>query len=159
MPLCLGCSGRGVVYHNDPAATAEAHLEPGVFTMGEIGYFDDGYVYITDRAKDMVVSGGVNLYPAEAERVMVEHPGVADVAVIGVPDPDLGEQLKALVVPVDPGDPPQSAELIAFCRDRLASLKCPRTVDFVADPGRNAMGKVNKRKLRVPYWPTGRTIG
>ena len=114
-------SGRGVVYHNDPAATAEAHLVPGVFTMGEIGYFDDdGYVYITDRAKDMVVSGGVNL---------------------------------------DPGDPPQSAELIAFCRDRLASLKCPRTVDFVADLGRNAMGKVNKRQLRVPYWPTGRTIG
>ena len=153
-------TGRGIVYHNDADATAEAHLEPGVFTMGEIGYADDdGYVFITDRAKDMVVSGGVNLYPAEPEQVLADHPAVRDVAVIGVPDDDLGEQLKALVVAADSTEPPTEDELIAFCRESLARLKCPRSVDFVDDLGRNAMGKVNKRRLRAPYWPTDRTIG
>jgi acyl-CoA synthetase (AMP-forming)/AMP-acid ligase II len=101
----------------------------------------------------------VNIYPAEAEQVLVEHPDVADVACIGVPDDDLGEQLKALVVPVDPTRPPGEAELLEFCRARLARLKVPRSVDFVADLGRNAMGKVNKRELRAPYWPSARTIG
>jgi len=153
-------TGRGIVYHNNPDATREAHLEPGVFTMGEMGYVDDdGYVFITDRSKDMVVSGGVNLYPAEAERVLSQHPHVADVAVIGVPDKDLGEQMKALVVPVASDKPLDVEELLEFCQASLAKLKCPKTVDFVEDLGRNAMGKVNKRKLRSPYWPTERTIG
>ncbi len=153
-------SGRGIVYHNDPEKTAAAHLEPGVFTLGEIGYVDaDGYVYITDRQSDMVVSGGVNIYPAEAEQVLIEHPGVADVACIGVPDPDMGEQLKALVVAADPDSPPSPEELIAFCRERIAHVKAPRSVDIVDDLGRNSMGKINKRALRAPYWPTERTIG
>lgn len=153
-------TGRGIEYRNDAEKTAEVHLEPGVFTLGEIGYVDDdGYVYITDRSSDMVVSGGVNIYPAEAEQVLVEHPDVADVACIGVPDDDLGEQLKALVVPVDPARPPAEADLLEFCRARLARLKVPRSVDFVPDLGRNAMGKVNKRELRAPYWPSARTIG
>lgn len=153
-------TGRGIVYHNDPEKTAAAHLEPGVFTLGEIGYLDDdGYVYITDRQSDMVVSGGVNVYPAEAEQVLIEHPGVADVACIGVPDPDMGEQLKALVVPTDAEAPPTSEELIAFCRERIAHVKAPKSVDIVADLGRNSMGKINKRALRAPYWPTERTIG
>lgn len=153
-------TGRGIIYHNRPEATNAAHLEPGVLTMGEIGYYDDeGYVYLTDRASDMVVSGGVNIYPAEAERVLLGHPGVADVACIGVPDPDMGEALKALVIPRDPSAPPSSDELIARCREQLAHYKCPRTVDFVDDIGRTPMGKVNKKKLRAPYWPTERTIG
>ena len=101
-------TGRGIVYPGDPEKTAEAHLRPGVFTLGEIGYLtDDGFVYITDRFSDMIVSGGVNIYPAESEQVLIEHPEVADVAVIGVPNPDMGEEVKALVVPGRSGDPPR----------------------------------------------------
>jgi long-chain acyl-CoA synthetase len=119
-----------------------------VFTLGEIGYLDeDGYVYLTDRFSDMIVSGGANIYPAEAEQVLVQHPAVLDVACIGVPDRDMGEQLKALVV-VRPGHTVDGAELIAFCRQRLSHYKCPRTVDAVDDLGRNTMGKLNKRALR-----------
>lgn len=152
--------GRGVVYHNDPAKTAEAHLSPGVFTLGDVGYVNEqGYVFITDRSSDMVVSGGANIYPAEAEQALIEHPGVADVACIGVPNTDLGEELKALVVPVDIHQAPAVDELIAFCRARLAGYKCPKSVDIVTTIGRNAMGKVNKRALRAPFWPTERTIG
>ncbi len=131
-----------------------------MFTLGEIGYLDDdGYVYITDRFSDMIVSGGANIYPAEAEQVLLEHPRVADVAVIGVPHPDMGEAVKALVVPADPADPPAADELIAFCRERLSGYKCPRSVDIVETVGRTTMGKVNKRALRAPYWADGRTIG
>jgi long-chain acyl-CoA synthetase len=153
-------TGRGLVYPDDPVKTAAAHLRPGVFTIGEIGYVDpDGYVYLTDRSSDMIVSGGVNIYPAEAEQVLIEHPGVLDVAVIGVPDAEMGEAVKALVIARDPANPPDVVDLIGFCRARLAGYKCPRTIDFVDTIGRNTMGKVNKRKLRAPYWPTDRTIG
>ncbi|MFM2072491.1 MAG: hypothetical protein RLZZ623_2754 [Actinomycetota bacterium] len=146
-------TGRGIVYPNDPDKTARSHLRPGVFTIGEIGYVTpDGFVYITDRFSDMIVAGGVNIYPAEAEAVLQDHPKVSDVAVIGVPHADLGETVKALVVPVDPSDPPDAAELIALCREHLAGYKCPRTVDIVSSIGRSAMGKVNKRALRAPYW-------
>jgi long-chain acyl-CoA synthetase len=157
-------TGRGVVYPNDADKTAAAHIRPGVFTIGEVGYVDnDGFVYITDRFSDMIVAGGVNIYPAEAEAVLIEHPDVTDVAVIGVPDADLGEAVKALVVASDPDRPPSVDELIALCRGRLAGYKCPRTVDIVASVGRNAMGKINKKALRAPYWEAagsrGRTIG
>jgi long-chain acyl-CoA synthetase len=146
-------TGRGIVYPNDPDKTAAAHIAPGVFTLGEIGYVDDdGYVFITDRFSDMVVSGGVNIYPAEAEQVLQEHPQVADVACIGVPHDEMGEQLKALVIPTDPSAPPEPGELIAYCRERLSHYKCPRTVEIVDDLGRNTMGKINKRRLRAPYW-------
>ena len=148
-------SGRGIRYRNAPEKTAAAHLRPGVFTLGEIGYSDeDGFLYLTDRFSDMVVSGGVNIYPAEAEQVLVEHPGVADVACIGVPDEEMGEQLIALVVPTDPGHPPSEAEVTAFCRNRIAHYKCPRSIDFVSEEllGRSAMGKINKQALRAPYW-------
>ena len=152
-------TGRGITYHNDAVGSASAHREPGVFTLGEIGYVDDdGYVFITDRASDMVVSGGVNIYPAEAELALAEHDGVADVACIGVPDDDLGEQLLALVVPADHAHPPAEGELIEFCRARLAHYKAPRRVEIVDGLGRNAMGKLNKRSLRAPYWPSARTI-
>jgi acyl-CoA synthetase (AMP-forming)/AMP-acid ligase II len=144
-------TGRGVVYHNDAAKSAAAHLEPGVFTLGEIGYMDeDGFVYITDRFSDMVVSGGVNLYPAEAENVLIDHPLVVDVACIGIPHREMGEEMRALVVVAD-GAAPTEEELLAFCRERLSSFKCPRSVEFVDDLGRNTMGKINKRSLRARY--------
>jgi long-chain acyl-CoA synthetase len=146
-------TGRGVVYHNDPEKSAEAHLEPGVFTLGEIGYVDaDDFVFITDRFSDMVVSGGVNIYPAESEKELINHPGIADVACIGVPHPEMGEELKALVIPEDPSSPPREAEILDWVRGRISTYKCPRSVDFVEDLGRNTMGKINKRKLRAPYW-------
>ncbi len=146
-------TGRGIIYPGDPDKTARAHLRPGVFTIGEIGYVDaDGYVYLTDRFSDMIVSGGVNIYPAESEAVIIEHPKVSDVAVIGVPDADMGEAVHALVVPKDPSDPPRPDEIVAFCRARLSSYKCPRSAEIVESVGRNAMGKVNKRALRAPYW-------
>ena len=146
-------TGRGIIYPNDPAKTAAAHIAPGVFTLGEIGYANnDGYVFITDRFSDMVVSGGVNIYPAEAEQVLVRHPDVADVGCIGIPHAEMGEELKALVVPVDAEAPPDPIELLEFCRERLSHYKCPRSVEFVATLGRNSMGKLNKRTLRAPYW-------
>jgi long-chain acyl-CoA synthetase len=146
-------TGRGIVYPNDPVKTAQANLEPGLFTLGEIGYVnDEGFVYITDRFSDMVVSGGVNIYPAEAEQVLIEHPAVADVACIGVPHPEMGEQMKALVIATNPAEAPSSEELLAWCRERLSHFKCPRSLDYVDDLGRSAMGKINKRTLRATYW-------
>ncbi|MCU1371690.1 MAG: putative fatty-acid--CoA ligase [Ilumatobacteraceae bacterium] len=142
-------TGRGIVYEGDPDRTAAAHLEPGVFTLGEIGKVDqDGFVSITDRFSDMVVTGGVNVYPAEMEQVLVAHPGVADVAGIGLPHPDLGEQLVALVVPADPADPPSTEQLQAWCETRLSRFKCPREIRIVDDLGRNPLGKLDKRSLR-----------
>lgn len=143
-------TGRGIVYEGDPERTAAAHLEPGVFTLGEIGRVDaDGFVYVTDRFSDMVVTGGVNVYPAEMEQVLVAHPGVADVAGIGLPHPDLGEQLVALVVPVDPAAPPSIDELQGWCEERLSRYKCPRQIRLVDDLGRNQLGKLDKRSLRT----------
>jgi acyl-CoA synthetase (AMP-forming)/AMP-acid ligase II len=152
-------SGRGIEYEGDPEKTAAAHVAPGVFTLGEIGYVDgDGYVFITDRVSDMIVSGGVNIYPAEAEQVLLQHEDVADVAVIGVPDAHMGEAVKALIVARD-GVQPDPQALDDFCRSRIAGFKCPRSYDIVSSLGRNALGKLNKRELRKPYWPTARTIG
>ena len=146
-------TGRGVVYPNDPEKTAAANIAPGVFTLGEIGYVDaDGYVYITDRFSDMVVSGGVNIYPAEAEQILIKHPSILDVACIGVPHAEMGEELKALVILRDDVDVPSEKDVIDFCRQGLSHYKCPRSVEFVTDLGRNTMGKINKRKLRAPYW-------
>ena len=107
----------------------------------------------------MIVSGGVNIYPAEAEQVLLQHPAVADVAAIGVPNPDMGEEVKALIVLRQHSSPPSTRELDQFCRERLAGYKCPRSYEFREDIGRNAMGKINKRELRKSYWPTTRTIG
>jgi acyl-CoA synthetase (AMP-forming)/AMP-acid ligase II len=150
-------TGRGIVYHNDPEKTAQAHRQPGEFTLGDIGYVDrDGYVFITDRVSDMIVSGGVNIYPAEIEQALLEHPLVDDVAVIGTPNADMGEEVKALVVA---RQPIADADLRDYCRARLAGYKCPKSFDFVPDLGRNILGKLNKRALRRPYWPTDRTIG
>lgn len=153
-------TGRGIIYEGDPEKTAAAHVSPGVFTLGEVGYLDEeGYLFITDRVSDMIVSGGVNIYPAEAEHVLIRHPAVADVAVLGVPNAEMGEEAKALVIPADPANPPTPEELNAFCRETLAGFKCPRSYDFVDDVGRTVMGKINKKALRQKYWPTDRTIG
>jgi long-chain acyl-CoA synthetase len=143
-------------YHGDPAKTA-ASRDPqgrGWATLGDVGYLDeDGFLYLTDRVSNMIISGGVNIYPQEAENVLAVHPKVADVAVIGVPDPDMGEQVKAVVQPVSMADagPEFAAELIAYCRDRLAHYKCPRSVDFRADLPRHPTGKLFKRVLRDEY--------
>ena len=153
-------TGRGIIYANDPEKTRAAHIAPGTFTLGDVGYVDEeGYIFITDRASDMIVSGGVNIYPAEIEAVLIAHEGIEDVAVIGVPHEDMGEAVKALIVPKAASNPPESGELDRFCRARLAAYKCPRTYDIVESVGRNAMGKISKKELRRPYWPTDRTIG
>jgi acyl-CoA synthetase (AMP-forming)/AMP-acid ligase II len=151
-------TGRGIRYRNDPEQTAGAHIAPGVFTLGEMGYVDkDGYVFVTDRISDMIVSGGVNIYPAEIEHALLEHPAIHDVAVIGRPHEEMGEEVMALVVLEHGRAAPSQAELDAFCRERLAGYKRPRRYVFVADGGRNALGKVNKRALRQLHWPSAHT--
>ena len=139
-------------YWGQPEATAAAITPDGWLRSGDGGHMDaDGYVYVTDRIKDMIISGGENIYPAEVERVLAEHPTVQDVAVIGVPDERWGEVPKAVVVAA-PGSVVDPAQLLAYCRERLASFKCPKSVDVVAELPRNPTGKVLKRRLRQPYW-------
>jgi acyl-CoA synthetase (AMP-forming)/AMP-acid ligase II len=139
-------------YWNKPDASAAVLTPDGWFRTGDAGYMDDaGFVFLTDRIKDMIVSGGENVYPAEVENVVAAHPDVADVAVIGVPDPKWGETVKAIVVPA-PGTTPDPAAIIAFCRERLAHFKCPTSVDLIDALPRNPSGKILKRELREPYW-------
>jgi long-chain acyl-CoA synthetase len=153
-------TGRGFEYVGDPEKTRAAYIAPGVFTLGDMGYIDEqGWVYITDRSSDMIVSGGVNIYPAEIESVLAMHEVVEDVAVIGVPNADMGEEVKALLVLRTGVAAPDERDLDAWCRERLAGFKCPRSYEFVETVGRTPMGKINKRSLRAPYWPTARTIG
>lgn len=145
----------GYEYHKDPQKTADAALPGGRTTLGDVGYVDeDGYLFLTDRKAHMIISGGVNIYPQETENVLIGHPAVADVAVIGVPDDDMGEQVKAVVQTVDGvvGDPALEAELIEFARERLAPYKCPRSVDFEDELPRLPTGKLYKRLLRDRYW-------
>jgi long-chain acyl-CoA synthetase len=147
--------GNPFEYHNDPGKTASITDERGRRTLGDIGYLDeDGYLYLTDRQAHMIISGGVNIYPQEAENVLVGHPAVADVAVIGVPDDEMGEAVTAVVQPTDPGaaGPGLESELLAWCRAELATYKCPRTVDFVDELPRDPSGKLYKRLLRERYW-------
>ena len=124
-----------------------------MFTLGEIGYLDeDDYVYITDRFSDMIVSGGVNIYPAESEQVLITHENVLDVACIGIPDNEMGERLIALVISDDSEITVTEEDLLNYCRNNLTHYKCPKKIEFVDDLGRTTMGKINKRKLRAPYW-------
>jgi acyl-CoA synthetase (AMP-forming)/AMP-acid ligase II len=142
-------------YHNDPEKTAASRNEHGWSTLGDVGYVDeDGYLYLTDRKSYMIISGGVNIYPQEAENLLVTHPKVMDVAVLGVPNEEMGEEVKAVVQPVDPDEagPDLERELIDFCRASLAAYKCPRSVDFEAELPRHATGKLYKRLLRDRYW-------
>jgi long-chain acyl-CoA synthetase len=148
--------GRSFEYHGDPVKTA-ASRDPkgrGWTTLGDVGYVDeDGFLYLTDRISHMIISGGVNIYPQEAENLLAVHPKVADVAVIGVPDAEMGEQVKAVVQPATMTDagPELAAELIAYCREHLAGYKCPRSVDFRAELPRHPTGKLLKRVLRDEY--------
>ena len=142
-------------YHQAAEKTAAAHLAPGTFTMGDIGHVDDdGYVFLSDRAANMIISGGVNIYPAEIEQALIEHPAVADVAVFGIPDDDWGEQVKA-AVELSPGHEPSpelEQDLLLFARQHLAGYKVPRSVDFEAELPRHPTGKLYTRLLRDRYW-------
>jgi long-chain acyl-CoA synthetase len=153
--------GGDFEYRNDPELTKSIR-RGRAFTIGDVGYLDaEGYLFISDRAKDMIISGGVNIYPAEIEGVLSSHPMVGDVAVIGVPDPEWGESVKAVVELVDGIEPSDEIveELIAHCRERLAGYKCPRSVDFRASLPRNETGKLFKRLIRDEYWAgSGRTV-
>ena len=154
--------GNDFEYHKAPEKTAAAHSSDGYGTLGDIGYVDDdGFVFLSDRKIDMIISGGVNIYPAEIEGVLVTHPAVTDAAVFGVPDDEFGEQVKAvveLVEGVEPGDD-LARDLISHVREHLAGYKAPRTVEFSAQLPRTPTGKLLKRQLRDPYWEgSGRTI-
>ena len=149
-------SGGGAFeYHNDPVQTAESRLGEGRTTLGDVGYVDeDGYLFLTDRQANMIISGGVNIYPQEIEDHLVTHPKVADVAVFGVPNEDFGEEVKAVVQPlpgVEPGEE-LTAELLAYCRDALARFKLPRSIDYETELPRLPTGKLYKRLLRDRYW-------
>jgi long-chain acyl-CoA synthetase len=147
--------GRPFEYHNDPAKTASITDSRGWRTLGDVGFLDaDGYLFLTDRQAHMIISGGVNIYPQEAENVLAGHPSVIDVAVFGVPDPEMGEAVKAVVQPVHPSSagPELEAALIDYCRGQLATYKCPRTIDFAAELPRDPNGKLYKRLLRDRYW-------
>ena len=147
--------GAGFEYHGDPDKTKRSRSPEGWFNLGDVGYLDgDGYLYLTDRQSFTIISGGVNIYPQETEDVLVMHPSVADVAVFGVPNDDLGEEVKAVVQLLDPerAGPDMEAELLAFCRERLAAFKCPRSIDFDPNLPRQDTGKLYKRLLKDRYW-------
>lgn len=148
-------NGHPFAYHNDPAKTAACTNAQGWTTLGDIGRLDgEGYLYLTDRKSFVIISGGVNIYPQETEDVLVSHPAVLDAAVIGVPNEDLGEEVKAIVQPVagEAGTPALAEALMAHCRARLSPLKCPRSIEFRPDLPRSATGKLYKRVLKDEYW-------
>lgn len=151
--------GSAFEYFDDPDKTASAKSPDGTMaSVGDVGYVDqDGFLYLTDRSTFMIISGGVNIYPQECENLLITHPKVADAAVFGVPNPDLGEEVKA-VVQAMPGvetGPALEAELMAFCHEHLSRQKCPRSVDFEAELPRLPTGKLYKRVLRDRYWGEG----
>ena len=142
-------------YHNDKEKTQSAISKQGYSTLGDIGYVDDeGYLYLTDRKAFMIISGGVNIYPKETEDALIMHPKVADVAVFGVPHPEMGEEVKAVVQPANMSDIGEDleAELIAFCKEKISHVKCPRSVDFEEELPRHPTGKLYKRLLKDRYW-------
>jgi long-chain acyl-CoA synthetase len=141
-------------YYKDKQKT-ESNRKGRFFTVGDVGYIDeDGYLFLRDRKADMIISGGANIYPAEIEAVLLGHPKVGDAAVFGVPNEDWGEEVKAVIEPAADVEPsPELAEdILAFCADKLARFKTPKTVDFVTEMPRDPNGKLYKRRLRDPYW-------
>lgn len=154
-------SAAEFAYHNAPAKTAAARLvgKPNWATLGDVGYLDEeGYLFLTDRKDFVIVTGGVNVYPQEAENLLVTHPKVADIAVFGVPNEEFGEEVKAVVAPVDwaHAGPALADELDAYCRQHLSPVKCPKSYDFERELPRHDTGKLHKKALRERYW-TGRT--
>jgi acyl-CoA synthetase (AMP-forming)/AMP-acid ligase II len=151
--------GPAFEYFKDPEKTASVSNDRGWRSLGDMGHVDEeGYLYLTDRSTFMIVSGGVNIYPQEAENLLVMHPKLVDAAVFGVPNEEFGEEVKAVVQPADgvAAGPELEAELIAYCRAHLATYKCPRTVEFDPDLPRDPNGKLYKRRIRERYWQ-GRT--
>jgi long-chain acyl-CoA synthetase len=141
-------------YYKDEQKTLASRAR-GMFTVGDIGYLDeDGYLYLCDRGSDLIISGGVNIYPAEIESELACHPAVADVAVFGIPHDEWGEEIKAVVEPAHGSEPGQdlTAELLTFLGGRLAKFKLPRTIDYIDELPRDPNGKLYKRRLRDPYW-------
>jgi long-chain acyl-CoA synthetase len=142
-------------YHNAPEKTAESRNRHGWTTLGDVGWLDeDGYLFLTDRKSFMIISGGVNIYPQEIENLLISHPKVADVAVVGAPHEEMGEQVVAVIQPVnwsDAGDA-LAAELSAFARANLSHVKAPRRIDFMAELPRHQTGKLYKRLIRDAYW-------
>ncbi|MFW6092908.1 MAG: acyl-CoA synthetase [Pseudomonadota bacterium] len=150
--------GADFEYHGDPEKTRETYNDRGWHTLGDMGYLDDqGYLFLTDRQSHMIISGGVNIYPQEAENLLTGHDEVLDVAVIGVPHPDYGEEVKAVVQLLDPAKagPEMELTLIDYCRAHLSKYKCPRSVDFASELPRLPTGKLLKRRLRDQYWGDG----
>jgi long-chain acyl-CoA synthetase len=145
-------TGEGISYRNDPAKTAAAHLVPGLFTLGDYGRLDgEGYLYLTSRRQDLVLCGGVNVYPAEAESTLLEHPDVVDAACYGISDADLGEKLVGVVVTANDVT---VEDVLMFCARRLARQKIPRELRIVGEITRNPMGKVDRRRLRAEHAST-----
>ena len=147
--------GPAFAYHNDTDKTQRAYNDRGWSTLGDVGYLDnDGFLYLTDRKAYMIISGGVNIYPQETEDTLISHPAVADVAVFGVPNEEMGEEVKAVVQPHDMSRAGKEleAELILFCRKHLSPIKCPKSVDFEPELPRTPTGKLVKRHLRDKYW-------
>ena len=143
---CRG--GYAFDYIGDPRKTADSHVD-GYFVPGDVGYLtEDGYLYLCDRRVDMILAGGVNIYPAEIESVLLQHPAVADAAVIGLPDEEMGNRVVAVIEP--DGEPPEAAELIAYCRDHLARYKCPSKIEFAELP-RTESGKLSHTRVREMY--------
>lgn len=148
-------NGPAFMYHNDETKTRSATHANGWTTLGDVGYVDkDGYLFLTDRKAYMIISGGVNIYPQEAEDLLITHPKVADVAVFGVPNAEFGEEVKAVVQPAPDivPDAELASELIAWCRSRLSHIKCPKSIDFEAELPRHPTGKLYKRVLKDKYW-------
>ena len=139
-------------YHKSGDRTA-ASKRDGFFTVGDIGHVDEeGYLYLHGRSSDIIITGGVNVHPSEVEAVLHQHAAVDDVAVFGIPDPEWGEQIKAVIQPAPGVGDELAVELLAFCRERLAAYKVPRSIDFVPQLPRDPNGKLYKRQLRDPYW-------
>jgi long-chain acyl-CoA synthetase len=147
--------GQDFEYKGDKSKTDENHDAEGFFTVGDVGYLnEDGFLFLCDRKSDMIIAGGVNIYPAEIEGEILAHPGVGDVAVFGIPDDDMGEQIKAVIQPLPgvAGDDALRASLVEHIQARLGKYKWPRSIDFVDELPREPTGKLLKRKLRDPYW-------
>lgn len=150
-----GDTATSYEYHKDKEKTQDAISKQGYSTLGDIGYVDEeGYLYLTDRKAFMIISGGVNIYPQETEDALIMHPKVTDVAVFGIPNTEMGEEVKAVVQPADMSDagPNFEAELIAYCKEKISHVKCPKSIDFKEELPRHPTGKLYKRLLKDPYW-------
>jgi acyl-CoA synthetase (AMP-forming)/AMP-acid ligase II len=156
------CSkGTPFDYHGDEEKKKSITIHDGWTTIGDVGYLDaDGYLYLTDRKSYMIISGGVNVYPQETEDCLIAHPKILDVAVFGVPHDEMGEEVKAVVQPLNWADagPELEKELIDYCRSKISAIKCPRSIDFEQELPREETGKLKKRLIKDRYWQAGKAI-